>query len=96
MTWRETAERYLTVFERAREQTPEKILPAAAPSVSGGVAIPELQIEHFLSLCDDTGILQHAVHSVPDRAHGYCVDDNARALLLSSALANSGERATAA
>jgi hypothetical protein len=27
---------------------------------------------------------------VPDRAHGYCVDDNARALLLSSALANSG------
>ena len=90
MTWRETAERYLTVFERAREQTIEKILPAAAPSVSGGVAIPELRIEHFLSLCDDTGILQHAVHSVPDRAHGYCVDDNARALLLSSALADSG------
>ena len=36
-------------------------------------------------------MLQHAVHSVADRAHGYCVDDNARALLLSSALANSGE-----
>ena len=29
---------------------------------------------------------QHAVHSVPDRAHGYCVDDNARALLLACAL----------
>jgi len=27
---------------------------------------------------------------VPDRGHGYCVDDNARALLLSSALAGSG------
>jgi hypothetical protein len=36
-------------------------------------------------------MLQHAVHSVADRAHGYCVDDNARALLLSSALANSSE-----
>ena len=61
------------------------------PSGSGDNAIPELQIGHFLSLCDNTGMLQHAVHSVPDRAHGYCVDDNARALLLSSALANSGE-----
>jgi len=36
-------------------------------------------------------LLQHAVHSVPDRAHGYCVDDNARALLLSSTLASFGE-----
>ena len=91
MTWRETAERYLAVFERAREQSIEKILPAAAPSISVGNAIPELRIAHFLSLCDGTGILQHAVHSVPDRAHGYCVDDNARALLLSSALAQSGD-----
>jgi hypothetical protein len=42
-------------------------------------------------MCDSTGLLQHAVHSVPDRAYGYCVDDNARALLLSSALAVLGE-----
>ena len=46
---------------------------------------------HFHSLCDSTGILQHAVHSVPDRNHGYCVDDNARALLFASVLSNSGE-----
>jgi glycosyltransferase involved in cell wall biosynthesis len=90
MTWRETAARYLTLFERARKQARESLLPAAVPSESGDKAIPELQIGHLLSLCDDTGILQHAIHSVPDRAHGYCVDDNARALLLSSALANSG------
>jgi hypothetical protein len=32
------------------------------------------------------------VHSVPDRAHGYCVDDNARALLLACALNNPGEQ----
>ncbi len=34
------------------------------------------------AICDDVGILQHSVHLVPDRAHGYCIDDNARALML--------------
>ena len=33
-------------------------------------------------LSDDTGMLQHSIFSVPDRRHGYCVDDNARALIL--------------
>ena len=42
-------------------------------------------------MCDDTGLFQHAVYSVPDRSHGYCVDDNARALLLACALNNPGE-----
>ena len=51
-----------------------------------------MQTDHFLSMCDDTGLLQHAVHSVPDRLHGYCVDDNARALLLACALNEPGER----
>jgi hypothetical protein len=51
-----------------------------------------MQIGHFLSMCDDTGLFQHAVHSVPDRSHGYCVDDNARALLLACALNNRGEQ----
>ncbi|WP_260583998.1 hypothetical protein [Sphingopyxis sp. PET50] len=43
-------------------------------------------IDGLLRLCDDTGILQHSIHSVPDRAHGYCVDDNARALMLMNRL----------
>ena len=51
-----------------------------------------MRIDHFLSMCDDTGLLQHAVHSVPDRSHGYCVDDNARALLLACALNRPGEQ----
>ncbi|WP_338425907.1 glycosyltransferase family 4 protein [Sphingopyxis kveilinensis] len=34
------------------------------------------------AMCDDVGMLQHAVHMVPDRSHGYCIDDNARALML--------------
>ena len=94
MTWAETAKRYLAVFrDRASTSRPEISL-SIAPIVSrgqGAAIIPKMQIGHFLSLCDSTGMLQHAVHSVPDRAHGYCVDDNARALLFANSLANSGE-----
>lgn len=50
-----------------------------------------MPLGHLLCLCDDTGLLQHAVHSVPDRSHGYCTDDNARALLLACALGKAGE-----
>ena len=28
------------------------------------------------------GMLQHAICSVPNRDHGYCIDDNARALMV--------------
>jgi hypothetical protein len=37
-------------------------------------------------LTDGCGILQHAIYTVPDRNHGYCVDDNARALMLMHSL----------
>src|ERR1700709_661246 len=93
MTWAQTAKRYLAVFAAAHETAMhEAVLPLTSVDIPTKVAvIPEVRIGHFLSLCDNTGMLQHAVHSVADRAHGYCVDDNARALLLSSALAHSGE-----
>jgi glycosyltransferase involved in cell wall biosynthesis len=92
MTWPETAKRYLTVFENSHERArSEKLRPALVGSARRSHAIPEMRMGHFLSLCDNTGILQHAVHSVPDRAHGYCVDDNARALLFASALPISDE-----
>lgn len=94
MIWERTAERYMSVFERARQGHRPKVLARAEISaVEPRVpAPPEMQIGHFLSMCDDTGLFQHAVHSVPDRAHGYCVDDNARALLLACALNGSGEQ----
>ena len=37
-------------------------------------------------MSDATGMFQHAILSVPDRRHGYCIDDNVRALMLMSAL----------
>jgi glycosyltransferase involved in cell wall biosynthesis len=93
MTWAQTAKRYLAAFESTREHAPPAILLPVdrVASRNKGRALPEVRTDYFLSLCDDTGMLQHAVHSVADRAHGYCVDDNARALLLSSSLARSGE-----
>jgi len=96
MTWPQTAKRYLAVFETVRERAQTQISFTIAPIAASNSepiipVLPEIRIGHFLSLCDSTGMLQHAVHSVPDRAHGYCVDDNARALLFSSALFSSGE-----
>jgi glycosyltransferase involved in cell wall biosynthesis len=93
MTWVQTAKRYLTVFEIARENVGRGIAPSIDAIVSGskGPVIPEMRVGHFLSLCDSTGVIQHSVHSVPDRAHGYCVDDNARALLFSCTLSKFGE-----
>src|SRR3546814_5837058 len=38
------------------------------------------------AMSDDVGILQHGIGIVPDRAHGYCIDDNARALMLLNSL----------
>ncbi len=37
-------------------------------------------------MSDATGMLQHSIYSIPDRRHGYCIDDNARALILMSAM----------
>jgi glycosyltransferase involved in cell wall biosynthesis len=34
------------------------------------------------AMSDQTGMLQHAIGVVPDRRHGYCLDDNVRALML--------------
>jgi glycosyltransferase involved in cell wall biosynthesis len=34
------------------------------------------------AMSDGTGMFQHAIGIVPDRRHGYCLDDNVRALML--------------
>lgn len=94
MTWERTAERYLAAFESAGRGHGLKViarLDQGAPFCDSR-APPEMRTDYLLSMCDDTGLFQHAVHSVPDRAHGYCVDDNARALLLACALNNPGEQ----
>jgi len=43
--------------------------------------LPQIDLRHVFVLTDDTGILQHANRGTPDLHHGYCTDDNARALI---------------
>ncbi|QEC44330.1 hypothetical protein EV199_1665 [Pseudobacter ginsenosidimutans] len=42
--------------------------------------MPDLNFKHIVNLTDLTGIIQHALFSMPNRKEGYCIDDNARAL----------------
>ena len=43
--------------------------------------LPEINLSHLRTLSYDTGIIQHAQYTTPNLHHGYCVDDNARALI---------------
>ncbi len=93
MTWPQAARAYLTMFEGVLRPT---IIGPMDPSDRHGPrpgqpSLPEIRTDHLLSMCDSTGLLQHAVHGIPDRSHGYCVDDNARALLFASTLAGAGD-----
>ena len=38
--------------------------------------------DHLERLTDDRGLFEHALHTVPRREHGYCVDDVARGLVV--------------
>jgi hypothetical protein len=39
---------------------------------------------HLVRLTDDTGLFEHARHAIPRRQHGYCTDDVARGLVVTS------------
>lgn len=60
--------------------------PAAASQTK--ISLPPIDLGQIRRLTDCTGILQHARYTVPDRTHGYCIDDNARALMLCIMLQN--------
>lgn len=45
---------------------------------------PKINLKHLQTLTDDTGIIQHAKHSLPNRFSGYCIDDNSRALVVAT------------
>ena len=87
-TWKEVSRRYLEVFStvqvsRSRNPRPRHSYNENIKSISK-FELPELNFGHLKTLTDDTGILQHATYSIPNRYYGYCVDDNARALMVAA------------
>jgi hypothetical protein len=44
--------------------------------------LPPFSLAHVKRMTDDTGIIQHAKYGIPNLKEGYCLDDNARALLM--------------
>lgn len=71
-----------TVWPRYAEKVAALVRSAAAPRSNPSKADTAPGLSAVFTMCDDTGVLQHAIGTVPDRNHGYCLDDNARALML--------------
>jgi hypothetical protein len=74
--------RYLEVFSDAKLQRSQVTdLPVLDTLSQRRQRLPQINLKHLRLMTDGAGMLQHAKFTVPDRAHGYCVDDNARALI---------------
>ncbi len=100
MLWPEVARSYLASFARERGEHGKRlgaVLHARAPleraEGANGAAhanppddLPGINLDHLRLMTDDTGLLQHACFNVPRYDEGYCLDDNARALLLMTRL----------
>jgi glycosyltransferase involved in cell wall biosynthesis len=83
-TWPKTARAYMASFQRARAERMSR--PRAtredAARIGDSGSLPTLKLDHLLSMTDDTGMLQHAIFSLPNCLEGYTTDDNARALIV--------------
>lgn len=79
MIWPETARAYVELFEEALASQPARLFRGPERATDGIVGPRLGSVER---LTDRTGMIQHSIFSVPDRNHGYCVDDNCRALML--------------
>jgi len=90
--WPSVARAYLDSFERAcaDHKRQDRARYRAQPLVARVAELPDVNFEHLGVLTDHTGILQHADFSIPRYAEGYCLDDNARALLLMALAEDSG------
>src|ERR1700758_2627222 len=84
MVWERVAQGYMESFARVRSDRTEvpKVQFSARVSEKSLGQLPELKLNHLNQMTDDTGMLQHAIFTVPNRREGYTTDDNARALIL--------------
>ncbi len=82
--WEQVCQKYLDLFHEVRQTRIHYPRPrySYVESIKAITSfdLPEIKLDHMKAFTDDTGMLQHANHTIPNRAHGYCTDDNARAL----------------
>jgi glycosyltransferase involved in cell wall biosynthesis len=92
MLWPAVAHSYLRSFERARTEQAERRHTAfrARTLAARPAELPDVNLDHVETMSDSTGILQHATFSIPRYDEGYCLDDNARALMLMALLEEAG------
>jgi glycosyltransferase involved in cell wall biosynthesis len=84
MIWSHVAHQYMESFQRARHSRPPALAKTRAVRTldEEPPQFPQLRLEHLMRMTDYTGIIQHASYSIPNFQEGYCLDDNARALVL--------------
>ncbi len=92
MVWPAVAKRYLESFERASAEHTSRMRSVfqAKTLAKRPAELPALNLEHLQLMTDHTGMLQHSAFSVPRYEDGYCLDDNARALLLTALVEDAG------
>ncbi len=83
MSWHSVAGQYMEIFKSASEANGHAVVVHTTPAPSATPIAP-VALDHLLALTDDVGLIQHALGPIPRYDEGYCVDDNARALLLMS------------
>ncbi len=83
MIWKKVAQGYMESFARVRSDRMEnpRVQFSARATPKALDRLPELKLNQVNALTDDTGILQHAIFTVPNRGEGHTTDDNARALI---------------
>ncbi len=92
MVWPQVARHYMESFERARAERRHFTPPgfAVKPLDKRPRELPPLKLDHLHLMTDDTGMLQHASFTIPNYREGYSIDDNARALIVSTRLEELG------
>jgi glycosyltransferase involved in cell wall biosynthesis len=75
--WSRSAARYVATFEAAL--TARKEAPHQLPQV---IVDTHPRLDAVMRATDSCGIHQHSSYGVTNRAHGYCIDDNVRGLIL--------------
>ncbi|WP_343521709.1 glycosyltransferase family 4 protein [Pedobacter sp.] len=80
LRWPAIGNNYLNVLNEALSA--ETKAARTIPPIIDVEGMPALNLSHIALLTDDTGIIQHARFGIPNLKEGYCIDDNARALIM--------------